>query len=133
MNTRHSGLRRKCILFAAVVLLAGTALADSNKGSLELEHPTSVAGKQMAMGNYIVRWDGTGDQVQLKLYRGKDEVASAPARMVKLDHRASNNSAVVNANSDGSYSLSQIRFGGKDYALEIVSDGGSSSSGAASR
>lgn len=116
-------LNFKGMVLAAVVLLAGSALA-ANKGSLDLQHPTNVAGKQLASGNYMVSWDGTGDQVQLKIYRGKNEVASTPAHMVKVDSPAQTNSAVVSSNSDGSYTLSQIRFGGKKFALEISNDGG---------
>ena len=124
MNAR-SGRTFKAILLATAVLLAGSAFASS-KGSLELQHPTNVAGKQLASGTYTVRWDGNGEQVQLKIFQGKNEVASAPARMVEVAQPPQNNSAVVNTNSDGSYSLAEIRFGGKKYALQITNDAGSS-------
>lgn len=121
----RSGLTFKAILLATTILLAGSAFASS-KGSLELQHPTNVAGKQLATGSYMVRWEGTGDQVQVKIYQGKNEVASAPARMVTVAQAPQGNSAVVNTNSDGSYSLAEIRFGGKKYALQITNDAGSS-------
>lgn len=131
MNAK-SGANWTGILLAAMVLVAGTAFA-SNKGSLELQHATSVAGKQLQQGNYTVRWEGTGDQVQLKIYRGKNEVASAPARVVKVQAPQAN-SAVVNTDSNGGFSLAEIRFGGKDYALQIVSEeGGSGASSGSSR
>ena len=79
------GSSLKGIFLSVMVLAAGSALAAS-KGSLELQHPTSVAGKQLAKGNYTVRWDGTGDQVDLKIYQGKNVVASTPARVVKVEH-----------------------------------------------
>ncbi|HKW18657.1 MAG TPA: hypothetical protein VJO35_14215 [Terriglobales bacterium] len=127
---RKSGLCVKGFLMTTVVLLAGMAFAAANKGSLDLQHPTSVAGKQLASGSYMLRWDGASDQVDLKIYQGKNVVASVPARIVKVEHPFSNNSAVLNTNSDGRYSLSQIRFGHKDYLLDIVDDGSSGSSGA---
>ncbi|HZQ17693.1 MAG TPA: hypothetical protein VFA90_03145 [Terriglobales bacterium] len=132
MDTKYA-LNGKAFFLASVVLFAGMAFAAANKGSLQLQHPANVAGKQLASGNYSLRWDGTGDQVDLKIYSGKSVVASVPARMVKMDRPAANNSAVLNTNADGSYSLTQVRFGHKDYALEIVNDGGAgaSSSGAA--
>jgi hypothetical protein len=126
-----SGLTFKGTLLAAVVLIAATTFAASNKGSLELQHPASVAGKQLATGDYTVRWEGTGDQVELKIYHGKDVVISTPARLVQVEHPVANNSAVVNTNPDGTFSLSQIRFGGKHFALEIPA-GGEGASGAAS-
>lgn len=122
----------KGISLAAVVLLAGSALAAS-KGSLELHHPTSVGGKQLASGNYTVQWDGTGDQVELKIFQGKNAVATTSARVVKVEHPMPNDAAVVVTNGDGTSSLSQIRFGRKNYALELSNDGGASGAAGAAR
>jgi hypothetical protein len=127
----HLGSSSKHIFLAALVLAAGSALASS-KGSLELQHPTSVAGKQLPSGNYTVQWEGSGDQVDLKIYQGKNVVASTPARMLKVEHPIASNSAIVTANSDRTYSLSEIRFAGKKFALAITSDatGGAAGAGA---
>ena len=127
-----SSLSFNGILIAAVVLLAASAFA-ANKGSLDLQHPASVAGKQLATGTYTVRWEGTGDQVDLKIYQGKNVVISAPARVVKIQGKSANNSAVLQNNPDGSSTVSEIRFGGKDFALQLSSDasGAGSASGAA--
>ena len=121
----------KGIFLSVMVLVAGSALASSN-GPLELQHPTSVAGKQLAKGSYTVRWEGTGDQVDLKIYQGKNVVASTPARVVKVENPATADTAVVVANSDKTFSLSEIRFGGKKFALAITSDatGGAAGAGA---
>ena len=127
----HLGSSLKHICLAAVVLAAGSALAAS-KGSLELQHPTNVAGKQLASGNYTVRWEGNGDQVDLKIYQGKNVVLSTPARVLKVDHPASSDSAVVVAKTDKTYSLSEIRFAGKNFALGIMSDGGGTGAGGGS-
>ena len=81
-------------LVPALVLFALSAFAVS-KGSLQLQHPTNVGGKQLATGNYTVQWDGTGD--------------------------------------GGSSSLAEIRFRGKNFALRVAGEGGSSSSGASAQ
>jgi hypothetical protein len=130
VNT-HFGSRQilKGFLLAMIVLAVGTAMAAS-KGSLELRHPTGVAGKQLPTGNYTVRWDGTGDQVELKIYQGKNVVLSTPARVVKMEHKPARDSMVVQSNPDGTSNLSQIRFGGKDYALEIASPSNAGAEGA---
>jgi hypothetical protein len=117
----HLGLSLKSIFLAVTVLAAGSALA-ANKGSLELQHPTIIAGKQLAGGSYTVQWEGSGDQVDLKIYHGKNVVASTPARVLKVDHPAASNSAVVAANPDNTYTLSEIRFAGKNFALGIAND-----------
>jgi hypothetical protein len=127
------GSSLKGIFLVVMVLAAGSALASS-KGSLELQHPTSVAGKQLAKGSYTLRWEGTGDQVDLKIYQGKNVVASTPARLVKVEHPIASDSAVVNPDADGGFSLSEIRFGRKSYALQLMNDtGGAAASAGASR
>ncbi len=122
----------KGIFLAVVVLVAGSAFAAS-KGSLELQHPTSVGGKQLASGNYTVQWDGTGDQVELKIFQGKNAVATTSARVVKVERRQPHNAAITVTNGDGTSALSQIVFGGKDYALEVSSEGGASGAAGAAR
>ena len=120
----YLGSSAKSLFLIMTVLAAGSALA-ANKGSLNLQHPTAVAGKQLPEGSYTVQWDGSGDQVDVKIYQGKNLVASTPAKVLKVDHPAGSNSAVVVANSDKTYSLSEIRFANKKFALGIMSDGGS--------
>ena len=78
-----------------------------------------VAGKQLAVGNYKLTWDGSGSSVQLNIMQGKNVVATVPARVIELDRPSTDDSAVVSSNSDGSKSLSEIRFSGKKYALAI--------------
>jgi len=120
------------MVLAAVVLLAGSALAAS-KGPLELQEPASVAGKQLKTGTYTVQWEGTGDQVQVKIYQGKKEVASTSARMVTLDKPLDRDGTLLHRNDDGSLTITRINFGRKNFALEIGGDGGGSGSAGASR
>lgn len=117
-------------LLLALVLVAGNAWAAS-KGSLDLQHRTNVGGAQLASGKYTVRWEGTGDQVEVKIYDGRKLVATTQAHVVKVDSRQSNDTALVSNNQDGSVSLSEIRFGGKDYALQISDTGGGTAAGSA--
>lgn len=122
----------KNIFLAAVVLAAGSAVGAS-KGSLELQHPTNVGGTQLKSGNYTVQWDGTGDEIRVKIYKGKEVVASTPARMVQVP-RTANDAAVISANGDGTSSLVQIRFRGKEFALEVGAEsGGAGAAAGASR
>jgi hypothetical protein len=118
--------------FAALVLLAGTAWA-ANKGSLDLQHPTSVAGTKLESGSYTVQWEGNGDQVELKIYQGKKQVATTSAHMVDLQAAAPYSSAIVTTDSNGALTLSQIRFAGKKKAIEISADGGSAGAAGSAR
>jgi len=122
----------KGILLAGVVLLAGSALAAS-KGPLELQQPASVAGTQLKSGTYTVQWEGTGDQVQLKIYQGRKEIASTAARLVALEKPLERDATLLRRNDDGTVTVIRINFGGKKYALEISNDGGGSGAAGAAR
>lgn len=116
-------------LLAAFLLFGISAFAaHANKGSFQLQHPTNVAGKQLATGNYTVQWDGSGDQVSLKIYQGKKEMASTSAQVVKIDRPASYDQTITSSGDNGSSTLSEIRFRGKTFALRLSGEGGSSSS-----
>jgi len=122
----------KGILLAGVLLLAGSALAAS-KGTLELQEPATLAGTQLKGGTYTVRWEGTGDQVQLKIYQGKKEVASTSAKMVMLDKPVDRDALLIRRNDDGTLAVTRINFGGKKFALELSGDGGGAGGAGASR
>jgi hypothetical protein len=130
--TQKSKRGLKGILLVGVALLAGSAFAAS-KGPLELREPASVAGTQLKTGTYTVQWEGTGDQVQVKIYQGKKEVASTPARMVPLDKPLERDGTLLRRNDDGSLTVTRINFGRKNFALEISGDGGGSGAAGSSR
>jgi hypothetical protein len=119
-------------LVLGLAMLMATSVFAASKGPLQLTAPANVAGKQLAAGEYTVKWDGTGPSVQLEIIKGKNVVATVPAQIVTLDHASSYDSAVVNTGNDGSRVLSQIRFSGKKMALEVSGEGGASSSGSSS-
>jgi len=122
----------KGILLAGALLLAGSAFAAS-KGPLELQEPATVAGTQLKTGTYTVQWEGTGDQVQLKIYQGKKEVASTSARVVTLEKPVDRDATLLRRNDDGTLTVTRINFGRKNFALEISGEGGGSGSAGASR
>ena len=107
----------KTVVLGLAVLLASSAFA-SNKGSLRVWELSEVAGQQLAPGDYQVRWDGTGSNVEISFMQGKKEVAKASAKVVALDKAYDNDSAVVD-HASGKATLSEVRFAGKKYALAI--------------
>jgi hypothetical protein len=115
----------KSLLLGLALLLATSAFAAANKGSLQLPDPVTVSGKQLSAGDYSVRWDGSGPNVELNILRGNKVVATTPARLIDLSQKPDNDAAVVKSNGDGSKSLTEIHFGGKKYALAIGSESAS--------
>ena len=73
-------------------------------------------GQQLAAGNYQLRWEGSGSNVELSFLQGKKVVVKTAAKMVDLDHPAAYDAAVVDTSSR---TISQLRFAGKKYALAI--------------
>lgn len=117
----------KFAVLGLAVLLATGAFA-SNKGTLNVQETVQVNGQQLPAGEYQIRWDGSGSDVQLSFMRGKKEVAKTSARMVELPEKSQYDSAVID-HSNGGASVSQLRFAGKKFALAI---GGEASSASAS-
>lgn len=97
------------------VLLATGAFA-SNKSSLHLQEAVQINGQQLAAGDYQLRWEGSGSNVELSFLQGKKVVAKTAAKMVDLDRPSEYDSAVVNTSSK---TISQVRFAGKKYALTL--------------
>jgi hypothetical protein len=107
----------KAVVLGLAVLLATSAFA-SNKGTVELRESFEVNGQQLAAGEYQVRWDGTGSNVEVSFMKGKKEVAKTSAKVVALDKAYGFDSAVVD-HSTGKATVSELRFAGKKFALAI--------------
>ena len=127
----------KLMLLVLALTLATSAFAgDSHRGSVEFFNPVQINGQQLPAGEYQVKWQGTGSNVEMSLIKGNKVLATAPATLVDLDSKAQSDSALISNNADGSRSLSQIRFGGKKYALTVgreAAQNQSKSSGDASK
>ena len=109
----------KGLLLGLALLLATSVFAASNKGSMQLLDAVTVSGKQLPAGDYSVKWDGTGPNVELNILKGNKVVATTSARLIDLSEKPNNDAAVVKNNDDGSRALTEIHFGGKKYALAI--------------
>jgi hypothetical protein len=107
----------KAAVLGLGVLLASSAFA-SNKGSLQVRETVEVNGQQLPAGDYQVRWDGTGSDVEVSFMQGKKEVAKTSAKVVALDKPYDYDSAVVE-HEGGKAAISEVRFAGKKYALAI--------------
>ncbi len=106
-------------LLLGLALLLATSVFAANKGTLQVGDSVTVNGKPIAAGEYTVKWEGNGPNVELNILRGKNVVATTPARMVDLERTPERDSALIIVNEDGHKSLNEIRFLGKKYALAI--------------
>ncbi len=109
----------KTMVRGLAVLLATSAFA-SNKGSLQVREAVEVNGQQLAPGDYQVRWNGTGSNVEVSFMQGKKEVAKTSAKVVALNETSNYDSSVID-HSSGKATVSEVRFAGKRVALAIGS------------
>jgi hypothetical protein len=118
----------KGLLLGLALMLATTAFA-SNRGSIELQEPVTVGSQQLPAGDYQVKWEGSGPNVEVSILKGKKVVVTSPARVFELGQSSGYDSAVVRKNDDGSRTLSEIRFSGKKYGLALGSQTAKADSG----
>lgn len=98
-------------------MLAGAK--DSYKGDFHISSAAHVNGKQLPAGDYVAQWQGSGPDVRLDILKDGKVVASVPARVMTLDKKSPNSSAEIINNASGNGSLSEIRFSGKTYVLQL--------------
>lgn len=108
----------KSAVMGLALLFASSAFAAS-KANMTLNHATTVNGTQLKAGDYKLEWEGSGPEVQLSIVQGKNVIAKVPAKIVELNSKASNDSAVLKSNSDGTTTLTEARFAGKNFSLKI--------------
>jgi hypothetical protein len=108
----------KGLLLGLALLLATSGFA-ANKGSMQVSDPVTVNGTQLPAGEYEVKWNGAGPNVEVSIMRGKNVVATVPAHMIDLSQSPLRDSLVTIVNDDGHKSLNEIRFAGKTRALAI--------------
>ena len=90
------------------------AAADAHKGGLTIGSAVQVGGTQLQAGDYALKWDGDGPNVQVSIVRSGKVVATVPARVVDLGKKSQYSQAETNAGA-----LTRITFEGKTFALEI--------------
>ena len=111
----------KSAVLGLAVVAATSAFAGTNKGSLHLSEPAQVNGQAVPAGDYQVRWDGTGSNVEISVMQGKKVVAKAPAKVIELKEAFGHDATVVDR-STSSPAVTEVRFAGKKYALSIGSE-----------
>jgi hypothetical protein len=113
-----------------VLALASLAFAGGNtqKGNFGISTPVQVSGTELPAGDYVARWQGSGDNVKVEISRNGKVLATVPARVVELGQKAPNNAAIVANGADGSRELNGLRFAGKQVQLEFGEPGKSPAS-----
>lgn len=105
------------VLLLSVSAWAADAAMPAGRASLELQSAATIAGTQLQSGKYRVEWTGTGEQVEVKIYRGNKEVVSTQARVSKNDTAYDHLS--YTAGEKGATVITQMSFGKQKCTLRL--------------
>jgi hypothetical protein len=106
------------VLIIFVLFFTTTAFA-ANNGQLHVHSPTMVGESRLSVGEYSVRWEGSGPDVELKITLDNRVKATVPAKVIPLDHPFKQDEVVLHTEADGDPSLREIRFAGKKFYFQI--------------
>ena len=102
----------KVLAVLSILTLAIGAFAGENKGSFTLPSAAQLEGKNLAAGEYKVRWEGSGPEVQVTVTQGKNTIATLPAKLVERSEKARRNAVVLNNTN-----IIEVQLAGKQAAL----------------
>ena len=108
-------------LLPTLALLLSTSAFAASKGAFQISEGVTVSGHQLPPGEYQVKWEGTGPDVQVSILSQGKVVTTVPAHLIELDSKGDNNAIVSGKNDDGTSTLREIDFAGKKYALDFRS------------
>ncbi len=112
--------RVSSLLLGSSLLFAVSAFAGNTiKKSLHFSESVSVEGTKLAPGDYKVEWSGSGPDVKLNILKGKETVASVPARIVPESTSNNQDGYALTPGADGRQSLTVVFFTGEKYDLKI--------------
>ena len=120
-------MNRKNVMTALVILAAVVLATSAFAANITVAQPMTLNGKQLAPGSYKVVYTGSGSDVQVNLVKGKNTVASAPARIEQRENK-SRFDAVVTDEAGGTREVKEILLGGKNQVLVFSGAGGASAS-----
>jgi len=96
------------LLAFVATLTLGAFAKDQNEGKFTLSDNVQLGSTQLKPGDYKATWEGTGSEVQVKILKGKEVVATSPA---KLEDNPSGQSSVSVETANGAKTLVGVDFG----------------------
>jgi|SRR5262252_3494755 len=116
---KWNGAAKNVVL--ALALVAATSAFAINKGTLRISEAAQIGGQPVSAGEYQLRWDGAGPNVEVSVLQGRKLVAKVPAQLVEQKQAAANDAAVVDR-TGATPTVKEVRFAGKKYSLALSSD-----------
>jgi hypothetical protein len=93
---------------------------DKNQHSLDIPAAIQVEGAKLEAGNYKVKWEGTGPDIQVTFLRDGKSVATVPATLKTNDGEVTRDQIVTDTQNN---TLHEIDFGRNKEALVFQQSG----------
>jgi len=110
-------LLRNLTLGLAILSVASVAAFAKNSRTLSVTLPASLNGVQIAPGKYTVSWETQSPEVTVTFSKGRKVIVTAEGRLVERDVKYRDNMVVYRTNPDGSNTIRELRFGGKNQVI----------------
>ena len=101
------------------VLASGLSLSaiakDKNETRISLSDSVQVDATDLKPGDYTLQWEGDGPDVQVKVLKGKNVVATVPAKLAQGTSGYAN--AITTRTVGNMKTLDEVDFGGGKQSL----------------
>ncbi|HEY2547360.1 MAG TPA: hypothetical protein VGI46_14930 [Candidatus Acidoferrum sp.] len=107
------------VLGGSLLLAVSAVAGDTIKKSLHVYENVTVGGTQLTPGDYKVEWSGPGPDVKVSILKGKQTVATVPARIESENSANTQAGYALTPGKDGGQTVAEIFFTGEKYELKI--------------
>jgi hypothetical protein len=96
---------------------------DKNLRSVDIPDAVQIGTTQLSAGEYKVKWDGTGPQVQVSFLRDGKLIANVPGTLKTDDNQVTQDDVIIEPANGATKSLKEIDFGHQREALVFGQSG----------
>ena len=89
---------------------------DKNETRVTFSEKVQVGSTEVKPGDYKLQWDGNGPDVQVQVVKGKDVVATVPAKLLANTSKQGGDSIQTRVNANEKQ-LEQVNFAGGRQSL----------------
>jgi hypothetical protein len=108
--------------YVAIVAVVASSVSlnafakDKNDTRVTFAEKVQIGASQLAPGDYKLQWDGNGPDVQVKVVKGKDVVATVPARLLANKSTQLGDAITIRTNAEVNQ-LDEVDFAGGRQSL----------------
>ena len=107
----------KLLLVVLIVLASNLSVWASNEKTVSLRTEVTLNGTKLPSGYYEISWVSHSPEATVTFVKAGQTVTTAMGKWVERGTRYQTDAVVYTNNPDGSHTLLEIRFAGKNQAL----------------